>query len=912
MLKSSTRIDSSTLPSQGFHIWGPFGRAATLTSASALAGILIEFTSLCIAVRLLPKADVGAFAIFLVIGRIAQLIADCGVRQALVQMLAAAPNDHRETFHSALALQTITSTAVAATIVLASRWFNITPFQVAHYTSYLALYVLLQAWHQVMSGTLQGLRLYRAFAVGELSRSISRLAMICLLLLQFGRGLDGLLLATVLAPAFASIVQLVLLPLRIAPFALNRNRAQQLLMLAFPLGASNLLGIASDRVSRVILVATHGPVAVAMLEIASKATDASIQCFMGFQSAFFPTITTLLTYVDRRRASRALNDIVQLVAVALTLVSLVVTMERDIIIKTLFSSAYVETSWVFALLFSALTIALTNNLLHTTIIASGDTKVAFGLSAFQAVVSAGLCLGLIPRFGYLGAVYAFIASNCAVNPLLVYRLIRLDVDVRIASYVIPCSVIALIDALSVNHRTAAWLVCTIWTCVVLILIGRHVWWTALLSPLEAVREQCLSDDARVLLHRSNRLNVLVVTERYPPNHDGGYEIACKRTVDCLRSHGHSVTVLTSGDSRARQVPIGNVFRLLHRRMPQPGASLAPHYIIKELVRAAYLRINQAIARQMCRTVNPDVVFAWQTDGIGIGTVTTLQFRDCPIVHRLDDVTLASLLERLNQERNCLWRWARYFVYGIQSEALIFRHMVAVSSFLERRYVTAGIPPEAITVIHNGIPEECLISQVRGVCQGPKIRLLMAGRVCFDKGVHVAVNAVAELRDSVREEVILDLVGPVAASYTRTLEGLIIKLGLEDRVRICGQVSPNSMLQLYDAYDIVLFPSLVWEGFGLTLIEAMARGKPVVAVNRGGPRDIIADGINGLLVPPNDPIAIARAVRLLIRDQALRTRIQYDAIASIRQRFTMAKTEDRLEKYLCDVHASKKRVVQAAC
>lgn len=900
MTTSQPILENPSPNQDGFRIWGSFGRAATLTSTSALAGLMIDFASLCIAVRILPKSSVGAFVIFLVIARIAQLIADCGVRTALVQSLASASDNHSETFRTSLALQTLTSAVVSMAIWIAGRSFSITLLKIPHYASYLALFVLFQAWHQVLSGTLQGLRLYRAYAIGELSRSITRLTLLYVLLLRCGMGLDGLLIAAVLAPALASAVQLALVPFQIVPFTLNRKRALQLLKLAYPLGAANLIGVVSDRISRIILLGSRGPAAVAMLEIASKAADTSIQCYMGFQSAFFPTIANLLANPDRSRANRALNDTVRLVTVIVVLISLVVTMERDLIVKTLFSIVYLDTSWALALMFSSLAIALTNNLLDTAIIAAGDTKVAFLLGAFQAAVSLGLCLLFIPRFGYLGAVYAYVGCNCAVNPLVVYRLTRLNIRVSVVNYLFPCSILVLADFLSVQHRGAAWLVCALGALSLVAFVGTNTWRSVPLSAMTRLCERMLPAADPLDAAHNTRLDILIVTERYPPYHEGGYEIACKRTVDFLKSRGHAVTVLTSRHAADSRLTHDGVYRLLHRRMPQRKFSIAPRYIVRELVRAVQLRLNEAVSRAVCQLINPDIVFAWQTDGIGLGTVTVLSDQECPIVHRLDDITLALLLERLKHECNPFRKWARYLVYGIREDALKFSHMIAVSSFLEERYVEAGIPRETITVIPNGIPDTWVQPRISGVCQESQVRLLVAGRVCHDKGVHVAVKAVAELRDTELENVTLDIVGPVEASYGRSLEALVAELDLGANVRICRAVPLESMLQLYDSYDIVLVPSLIWEGFGLTIIEAMARGRAVIAVNRGGPVDIIMDRQNGLLVAPDDPSALAEAARLLIRDRGLRTSIQHAAIASVSRRFTMARTGQHLEKYLCDL------------
>ena len=77
-------------------------------------------------------------------------------------------------------------------------------------------------------------------------------------------------------------------------------------------------------------------------------------------------------------------------------------------------------------------------------------------------------------------------------------------------------------------------------------------------------------------------------------------------------------------------------------------------------------------------------------------------------------------------------------------------------------------------------------------------------------------------------------------------------------------------------DVVLLPSIYTEVFGLTLLEALSVGRPVIASRCGGPEDIVVDGQNGVLVPANDPIALAAAIQYFldspIRVQEISTKI----------------------------------------
>jgi Glycosyltransferase len=217
-------------------------------------------------------------------------------------------------------------------------------------------------------------------------------------------------------------------------------------------------------------------------------------------------------------------------------------------------------------------------------------------------------------------------------------------------------------------------------------------------------------------------------------------------------------------------------------------------------------------------------------------------------------------------------------------------------------------PAVITVIHNGTPRTSLISEPISNSKPEKCRLLIAGRICPEKGIHVAIAALAELRKSEQVEVSLDIVGPALPAYLHSLRENISKLDLLRNVTIHAPLSHTKMLHLYDRYDVLLFTSVTEEGFGLTIVEAMARGCLVVAVNRGGPVDIVTDGVNGLLVPPGDPSRLAEAIRLLIRTPEFAKSLRRKAIVTVKQSFVLEDKVFQLEQKLLESYRSGKRIV----
>lgn len=145
-----------------------------------------------------------------------------------------------------------------------------------------------------------------------------------------------------------------------------------------------------------------------------------------------------------------------------------------------------------------------------------------------------------------------------------------------------------------------------------------------------------------------------------------------------------------------------------------------------------------------------------------------------------------------------------------------------------------------------------------------------GRIDPEKGLHVLLRAVAMLRES-GVAVQLALVGSPSkdsGTYLAELRELGDRL-LGDALRIVPQV--DDVPAVLRAVDVLACPSIE-EPFGLILLEAQACRVPVVASTSGGPRDFISPGETGLLVPPEDPAALAGALGRLVTDPELRHRI----------------------------------------
>lgn len=155
------------------------------------------------------------------------------------------------------------------------------------------------------------------------------------------------------------------------------------------------------------------------------------------------------------------------------------------------------------------------------------------------------------------------------------------------------------------------------------------------------------------------------------------------------------------------------------------------------------------------------------------------------------------------------------------------------------------------------------------CQGKRIRILLLSYIRPEKGVEYLIEAVARLTTNRPWE--LWIIGPTEhyTEYHAGLQQLATQRGLADRIHWGGHVKFGpDMFELYRSADVFVLPSLS-EGAPRVLIEARANGLPVVATRVGGIPSAVRDGVDGLLVPPRDPDAIAAAIERLIVDGDLR-------------------------------------------
>jgi len=267
-----------------------------------------------------------------------------------------------------------------------------------------------------------------------------------------------------------------------------------------------------------------------------------------------------------------------------------------------------------------------------------------------------------------------------------------------------------------------------------------------------------------------------------------------------------------------------------------------------------------------------------------------------IVHATDrprDASYVSLLGHLTGAASVVHMHApptmlsRPTLWGLRNATAIF----GVSDSVRRSLVAMGLSPEKISTLHNAVdadhfdpdvtPEPQLpVREQFGIPRGVPL-VGIAARMNPWKGHFELIGAAARLKETFPDLHVL-ILGANVPEVRADLEASAREGGVADRIHFGGfQQDVRPFLR---EFDLFVHPSY-GEPFGLSIVEAMAMRKPVIACNSGGVPEIITHGRDGWLVEERSPEAVATAIATLLNDAELCRRMGASARQTVRDRFT---------------------------
>lgn len=366
----------------------------------------------------------------------------------------------------------------------------------------------------------------------------------------------------------------------------------------------------------------------------------------------------------------------------------------------------------------------------------------------------------------------------------------------------------------------------------------------------------------------NNLKILVLFSHvWRGGRAGGAETHALQLMKELSLRGHQIYfVAASGNSEVENTPPGVLaeYRL-------PFQSLNPFDKL-----TAYRRLIEIVTRHQI-----DIIHAHHRTG-GYFAEAIFRRTGVPYVITVHDI------------------WHRAPFKSLHGR--IIRRMIAVSGFIKRGLTEKfGVAADQVRIIHNGIDpaqiekasgeEAAQIREKFGV--GGEVVFSLVARITESKGHYDVIEALKLLPRELNYKCLIAGEG----KDKQKLQALVARYGLGEKVVFCGFQA--NIPALMKASDVILLPSHR-EPFGLSILEGMFAGKPLLVSSSGGIPEIVTNDREGIVFPARGVAALAKAIVLLVEDPALRHRLGEEAYRTANRRFLLSKMIDDTEAYYREI------------
>jgi glycosyltransferase involved in cell wall biosynthesis len=200
----------------------------------------------------------------------------------------------------------------------------------------------------------------------------------------------------------------------------------------------------------------------------------------------------------------------------------------------------------------------------------------------------------------------------------------------------------------------------------------------------------------------------------------------------------------------------------------------------------------------------------------------------------------------------------------------------------------GIPRDRVAVVDNGTDHRVVARSKSISGRGRPAQLLFVGRLAVQKNVPLLLRAVAAYREKYDGDFQLAIVGD--GDLRPAIEDEIRRLELGELVSLVGARYGRALESMYEESDLLILTS-IFESFGLVLVEAMTKALPIVSVHIPAVRNVVLDGVNGLLVE-SEPGALADAIHELLTDEDLYAKFSTNNLARA-HRYTWGSVADKI-------------------
>jgi len=405
------------------------------------------------------------------------------------------------------------------------------------------------------------------------------------------------------------------------------------------------------------------------------------------------------------------------------------------------------------------------------------------------------------------------------------------------------------------------------------------------------------------------LRILVLSNKCPPDYDGGYELSAFQVAGALRDRGYDVTLLTShyrdsynGSKGAEPDWVKRKLTFVEwpkltgsniSRMRQDFARVSVHTSIGAR--------NADVVKDFLENNSFDLAYCFGLQGIGLAAAYPFAESKVPILWHAGNYLIAQDLQ-LNQwlgRQRLAHRLAVRFSAKRAYQMVLkgdYSHIAFLSEAMKKVFVGMGYEPPHSYIIPRGID----FPLTEDVDRPRPPVFLMASRIGSEKGYDVVMQACGLLAKQSTDNWSLRIAGSGDETYIQSLKDKAKSLGIQDRIHFLGMLKREEVLdEMRNAYAFIS-ASLWEEPFGRTNIESLACGAALIAADTGAIREIVADSKCAEIYEKTNAQQLAAIMDDLLRNQTKRAELARRGVQRIKDAYTMDRILDLTENVFAQV------------
>ena len=392
------------------------------------------------------------------------------------------------------------------------------------------------------------------------------------------------------------------------------------------------------------------------------------------------------------------------------------------------------------------------------------------------------------------------------------------------------------------------------------------------------------------------MKVLVVTNLYPPEFLGGYELGCSQMVGFLSDAGHDVRVVTSVSAHAHGAEEESVLRILEMppiyspsRMGVAAPELRWYF---QLLASAVNPANIRALGEAIEEFDPDVAYLWNPLGLGgLGVLALLAHKGVPWVwHIMDLIPLA--LCRFGTSGPELGRELHRVFPG---------RYIACSAHVLGEIRAGGVElGDRVRIVPNWVHGESPKPRTEFFRDGELRILAASGILSVEKGVPILIEAAAVLLEHGLSNFKIDIYGREDDPCYRRM---LYEHDVADHVTLRGSRHHGEMLRLYADYDLFAFPTWAREPFAFVGLEAAAAGCVPLISDESGNAEWMIDGVD-CIKAPRSPVGFAEGITKVLNREVDLAALGRRAQRIVWRDFHISSAGAEVERFLAEAAAER--------